>query len=1014
MNSSKFDRGTRRVRTMRLAAALMIGTAASAVAVAPAHAQQSNASLRGTITTDSGVTVTSVTAIEIATNFRRNATIGANGSYNLPSLRAGEYRLEIVTSAGSRTTDAFTLSVAQNAQLNFDFSAGGVDALPAGTGDTTEADLGAEEGSVVVTGNRIRTMEGGEVGTTISQRLIEQLPQNNRNFLAFADLAPGVQFITGGNDQSRLQGGAQDSRSVNIFIDGVGQKDYVLKNGITGQDSTQGNPFPQLAIGEYRVISSNYKAEFDQVSSVAITAVTKSGTNTFEGSGFIDFTNQDMRAARPIEIFGTNPSGKIDSKDLQFGGSLGGPIIKDVLHFFGTYEGKRRINPRDVTPGLSLPVSFFPSEYQDRFGTVNETFNENLYFGKLNFAPTSRDMFEFSVKYRDETGETFNSGINAFETRTNAVVNEWRALGRWEHSADSWNNDFKVAYEDVSWNPSPFLEAPRLIFNAQVFNASNVAVRGDILSVGGGTNFQDKGQTGWQISDDFTYTGLQNHTIKVGVKAKWVELNSLQLNGFNPTFRYFTPLGGTFNDDIPYQMSFQALVGDANPQLRSKNFQFGIYAQDDWDVTDRLTLNLGIRWDYERTPAFENYVHSPEQVAAVSPTNYPNLNNANYNINDYISTGSERKPFLGAFQPRVGFSYELDEAGRFVLFGGYGRSYDRNQFDFIQQELVQGQASSRTFNFNNPGDTVNTCTPSPTCIPWDPVYLTPEGRAALVAGLPAGAGRELRFINNDLKVPYSDQFSLGLRGRFDLVELEAGYSYVTSHDGFVYLLGNRRPDGSFFPPTGNPSSPFGFPPSPFGSIIIGDNGIETRAHTGFMKMVKRYTQASPWSLDATYTYTRATENRQFGETFSLDYPSIDDYPFTRSAGVRTHRFVMAGTVDIPFDISLSGKFQIASPRWLKTFVFTPNDPLSRDVVAIETDSNGDRWGYRQMDLAATKYINMPFLTDNTRIWVRADIINLFNDRNYNSFNGVTGRRNLNAYGTDGPPRTVKVSAGFNF
>src|SRR3546814_18612900 len=76
----------------------------------------------------------------------------------------------------------------------------------------------------------------------------------------------GVQFITGSNGNSRIQGGAQDSRTVNIYIDGVGQKDYVLKNGITGQDSTQGNPFPQLAVGEYRVISSNYKAEFEQVS----------------------------------------------------------------------------------------------------------------------------------------------------------------------------------------------------------------------------------------------------------------------------------------------------------------------------------------------------------------------------------------------------------------------------------------------------------------------------------------------------------------------------------------------------------------------------------------------------------------------------------------------------------------------------------------------------------------------------------------------------------------------------
>ena len=117
-----------------------------------------------------------------------------------------------------------------------------------------------------------------------------------------------------------------------------------------------------------------------------------------------------------------------------------------------------------------------------------------------------------------------------------------------------------------------------------------------------------------------------------------------------------------------------------------------------------------MRWDYERTPAFLDYVHDPaiaEFVAGRAPytapngtvRSYPNLVNANYDIDDYISTGKERKAFTGALQPRIGFSYDLDDGQRFVLFGGYGRSYDRNQFDFIQQELAQGLFAGRTFNF---------------------------------------------------------------------------------------------------------------------------------------------------------------------------------------------------------------------------------------------------------------------------------------------------------------------------
>ncbi|MCA1197217.1 TonB-dependent receptor [Sphingomonas sp. R647] len=988
-------------RLRAAAAALAWSSAGTVLAIGlavPAQAQV-NASLRGKVTAEGGVSL--VTIVNVDTGFTRTNTPSADGSYQFTSLPPGNYRLEVTTPAGVRRTDEFNIAVAQNAVFDFDLA----------TPDITTADGGEE---VIVTGNRIQSMQGGEVGTTISSRLLEQLPQNNRNFLGFADLAPGVQFIEDQNGQNRLQGGAQDSRTINVFIDGVGQKDYVLKNGIAGQDSSQGNPFPQLAVGEYRVISSNYKAEFDQVSSVAITAVTKSGTNRFEGSGFIDFTSQDLREARPSEIFPTNATGKQRSRDLQFGGSLGGPIIKDMLHFFVTYEGKRRLFPADIEAGLSLPATFFPAEYQGVFGQSNNDFNSDLFFGKLSFSPTSRDLFELSGTYRDETGNSGTGGINTYETRTLLDVKVRRGLARWQHSADNWTNEFKVAYEDVSWNPRPATEAPRFVFRTQIRNPNNSLSTGDILSVGGGRNFQDKGQTGWEVSDNFTYTGFKGHTLQFGVKAKWVELNTIQLNSFNPEFRFFTPLNAPFNQTLPYTMNFQALLDGFDPQLRSNNFQFGAYVQDEWVVNDRLTLNLGIRWDFERTPAFENYVHQADQVAAVQPNRYPNLNNANYDINDYISTGTERKPFLGAFQPRVGFTYDLDEEGRFAVFGGYGKSYDRNQFDFIQQELTQGIASGRTFNFNVPGDTINVCTPSATCIPWNPAYLTAEGREALVRGLPAGAGREVRFINNDLKTPYSHQYSLGVRGQFNLLNLEVGYSYVTSHDGFVYLLGNRRADGSFFPATGNAASPFGISPAPFGNIIIGDNGIETRAHTGFFKLQKRYTAASRWSFDATYTWTRGTENRQFGETFSLDYPSIDDYPFTRSNGVRTHRLVMAGTVDIPFDITLAGKFQISSPRWLKSFTSIAGDPLSRDVVAVETEGNGDRWGYRQMDLSATKYFKLPILTDRTRVWARIDILNLFNDRNYNSFNTVTGARNLNAFGTDGPPRTIKVATGFNF
>ena len=133
-----------------------------------------------------------------------------------------------------------------------------------------------------------------------------------------------------------------------------------------------------------------------------------------------------------------------------------------------------------------------------------------------------------------------------------------------------------------------------------------------------------------------------------------------------------------------------------------------------------------------------------------------------------------------------------------------------------------------------------------------------------------------------------------------------------------------------------------FPGKHFISTVL--DALETKTNSPYLNCTQNYARSSPWSLNATYTFTDAKENRTFGEVFSLDFPSADDYPFVTSAGVRRHRLVMAGTVDVPFGVTLSGKFQIASPKYQHSFVSTAGDPLSRDVIAVRTDGNGSKWG----------------------------------------------------------------------
>ena len=693
-----------------------------------------------------------VTLIEADTGFRRTVVPGADGSYNFPSLRAGSYRLEIRLKQGTRNSDQFTLRVGQNAGLDLDLTTPPAPAQPAPgdtiTGETAPPPAEAQQGDIIVTGSRIRSLSGGQVGINITPRLIEQLPQNSRNFLAFADLAPGVRFIESSDGSSRIQGGAQGSNSVNVFIDGVSQKDYVLRGGLTGQDSSPGNPFPQLAIGEYQVLSSNYKAELDQVSSVAIIAGTKSGTNEFHGEGFFDFTNQNLRDRRPTEIFPTKiakiPRRTSNSASRWAGRSSGRRAFLRQLRRQAAAGADRHSadqRRRGVEPACAVSRHFRvvqlelppgPVFRQDRPGADRQ----------------GPDRADRQVPQRNRRAD---------RQRQCRLLHAYAEQG--ERSAGCCAGSIaKIGGSTTCACPmrmSPGRRSPPRTASGSSSaprRATAAACRPSTCSAPGPGWASGQGAEGLDHQDDFTWTGVENHTFKVGAKAKWVTLNSLEQNLINPLYLYDTtlPSASGFNDQIPYSLQFGTNGTLGDPRIRSKNFQLGLYAQDDWDVTDRLTLNLGLRWDYERTPAFLNYVTTTENVNAVSPANYPNLVNADYRISDYISTGSNRKAFKGAWQPRVGFTYRLDEQGRFAVFGGYGRSYDRNQFDFLQQELSNGRFQRREFLFQ--GRHNQSVYARPELHSLEPGLSDRGGRQQLIGNGSPG-GREFRFIKNDLKIP---------------------------------------------------------------------------------------------------------------------------------------------------------------------------------------------------------------------------------------------------------------------
>ena len=283
MIASRPVSGTRTAR--RLALVLAGSTCALALTMSfapPVQAQDTAGSLRGIIT---GATDTAtVTATEVATGTARTVPVAADGSYNFPSLRPGTYRLEVTTPEGVRQTDEFEVAVAQNAVFDFDLAEGGAAAT-----DTAAAD----DNVIIVTGGRIRTADGGEVSASVSQEQIKSLPQTDRNFLSFAAQSPGVVYLDSETDKG-IQSGAATRSQVNVFIDGVSLKNKLREGGIAGQQNSRGNPFGQLAVQEFKVLTQNYKAEFEEAGSAIVTAVTKSGTNRFRGEAFGQYTDRGL------------------------------------------------------------------------------------------------------------------------------------------------------------------------------------------------------------------------------------------------------------------------------------------------------------------------------------------------------------------------------------------------------------------------------------------------------------------------------------------------------------------------------------------------------------------------------------------------------------------------------------------------------------------------------------------------------------------------------------------------
>lgn len=986
-----------------------------------AFGQSASSNLRGQVRADAApVPNTEVVATNVATGAVRRTRTSADGSYVLVGLDPGTYRVR----AGG-ATEVVTLSVASNSTLNLE--AGGEAAEPADLDTITVVGTTAEPDVLT-----------SEVGTTVSPRIIEQLPQATRNFLEFADTVPGMAFTMDPQGFTSLRSGALSSNAGNLFIDGVGQKSYVEQGGIAGQNNTRGNPFPQLAIAEYKVITSNYKAEYGQVAGAALTAATRSGTNEFEAEVYYRFTNESLREKRPDEK--APGLEKVDSQTEEYGVAIGGPIIPDRMHYFLAYEYKDLITPRSVTPNVNATgfVDFLPADVQAMFGPQDVPFEEDLLFGKLSWTVTDNDLLELSLQYRDEVQVDSVGGQRASEHGRDVINNDERATLRWERSADTWFNEVLFSVEDTEINPFP-----TGIGNGTTYAALNRLPDGTVqdewilIEAGPASGFdaQIKRQDGWSIADNLTLPALDwygEHTVKLGVSYKDITLTAQDAGAINPQFRFETTPGGVATQ--PYRVDFlREFLTTQRPTVETDAKQYAFYIQDDWAVNEHLILNVGIRWDYEENPAYTEFVTSQDfvddlmaddpDVPGVQPW-ADRLLASGLNANDFISTGDNRDDFSDAWAPRFGFSYDLNADERHVIHGGAGRSYDRNLFELLAFEVSKAALSPVAIYFEDPVTGECYRDDGRPCVAWDPEYLA--GGIPALSQIPVTQGSaELFMLNNNLKTPYTDQYSLGISNEIGEWRTDVTVQRLLAYDGFIFTLINRYPDGSFFQ---NGSQPWGEPVPGWANTILGNNGLESRNTQILLSANKPYDRDSGWSLSLAYTHTDAKHNRKIDDNFAFDKATIGEYPFIKANDIPEHRFVAAGSIDGPWGTTFGAKIVLETPRPFNEIRDWGNRPPDGSFAQPFTYDppgtgsfliGGDIWGYRTVDFQATK----EFMIGDYALLARVNLLNAFDYENFRSFNLISAGSGgvldpvveVNEFGDSlYVPRTLSFEVGMRF
>jgi hypothetical protein len=784
----------------------------SMLRVAPAHAQASG-QINGSITDATGGVLPGVTveATNTATGVTRSAISGADGLYTIPLLPPGNYNVKAsLQGFRSQQRDGVRVTVTETARVTFQLEIGGL----------TETTVIVAEVSLVETSNATH-------GIVIDEQKVVDLPLNGRNFTQLGTLIPGVVAPPGGlgGQSGDATPGGFGNATGGFNVNGMrNQSNNFLMDGATNND-TFNTGFvlrpPPDAIQEFKILTHAFSAEYGRNAGSVVNVVTKSGSNTLSGSLW-EFNRDDALNAR--NYFAPQTQAKPELKQNQFGAAVGGPLLKNRLFGFAYYEGYRNDSGitqnilvlsaaqrngdfsggaaiRDPLTGLPFDGNIIPAArispaaaqlLRDFVPLPNSPGNRYITSPTVN---DTRDQFGVRFDYQfgsrqSVLGRYMRSNTDRVTPKIIAPIDQ-RALATLQDGLVSHNfvisprliNQARFSVNRISANPAVTSGLSPRSYGINFANTNPIAAGLPSIVVsgffGGGNAalgdaqqpFVDRVNHVWQLADDMTWISGR-HSLKFGADIRREAMRIAFINRPNGDLTFSGGLSGNAAADFLLGFPAQARATTQQAIQEGYGWLFAGYAQDEFRITSRLTLNLGVRYELptpfidvnDAITGFRTGVQSQKYPAAPRGLVYPGDPDVPRGV---VPTDKNN------VAPRLAVAWDPRGDGRMSIRSAFGVFYDAlaGQGDFFQSGVL-----SPPFT---PLIELNTPTP-----------ITLADPLAAVAGPPNPFPAALTIIGwgNDFKSPYAYHFNAGVqRQLFSRLGTEVSYVGSRGHNLPIFM-----------------------------------------------------------------------------------------------------------------------------------------------------------------------------------------------------------------------------------